>query len=124
MLKIPVAQVEDEVQPAPAVVPAPAATTPPVSLTFTTDMIQNYVPGEIVKPSGKFEALQTQDGYSILFSLSPANILQAIVEQSGANSTGWQTVDLSSNTLSSNFANDKSAVVKTFDVNQSAVDGT
>ncbi|KAH7143340.1 hypothetical protein DER46DRAFT_673588 [Fusarium sp. MPI-SDFR-AT-0072] len=124
MLKIPAAHVDDEVQSNPVAVSAPAATTPPVSLTFTTEMMHNYVPGEIVNPSGKFEALQTQDGHSILFSLSPANVFQAIVEHSGASSTGWRIVDLSSNALSSNFASDKSAVVKTFDVNQSAVDGT
>ncbi|KAF5549127.1 hypothetical protein FMEXI_4469 [Fusarium mexicanum] len=124
MLKIPAAKAEDNIQSAPVAVPAPTATTPPASLIFTTEMMQNYVPGEIVNPSGKFEALQTQDGHSILFSLSPANVFQAIVEQSGASSTGWRIVDLSSNTLSSVFASDKSAVIKTFDVNQSAVDGT
>ncbi|KAF5240338.1 hypothetical protein FANTH_9598 [Fusarium anthophilum] len=124
MLKIPAAKVNDDVQPAPVAVSIPASATPPTSLTFTTEMMQNYVPGEIVNPSGKFEALQTQDGHSILFSLSSANVFQAIVEQSGASSTGWRIVDLSSNTLSSVFASDKSAVVKTFDVNQSAVDGT
>ncbi|KAF5588812.1 uncharacterized protein FSUBG_11347 [Fusarium subglutinans] len=124
MLKIPAAKAEDDAKSTPAAVLAPAATTPPTSLTFTTEMMQSYVPGEIVNPCGKFEALQTQDGHSILFSLSSANVFQAIVEHSGASSTGWRIVDLSSNALSSVFASDKSAVVKTFDVNQSAVDGT
>ncbi|KAF5620636.1 hypothetical protein F25303_12516 [Fusarium sp. NRRL 25303] len=124
MLKFPAAKAEVDVPSTPVAVPIPAATTPPASLIFTTEMMQNYVPGEIVNPSGKFEALQTQDGHSILFSLGSANVLQAIVEQSGASSTGWRIVDLSSNVLSSAFASDKGAVVKTFDVNQSAVDGT
>ncbi|KAF5698156.1 hypothetical protein FGLOB1_12256 [Fusarium globosum] len=124
MLKFPAAKAEDDVPSTPVAVPIPAVTTPPASLTFTTEMMQNYVPGEIVNPSGKFEALQTQDGHSILFSLSSANVFQAIVEQSGATSTGWRIVDLSSDILSSAFASDKSAVVKTFDVNQSAVDST
>ncbi|KAF5716207.1 hypothetical protein FMUND_6467 [Fusarium mundagurra] len=123
MLKIPAARAEDDAQSAPVAVPAPTSTTP-ASLTFTTEMMQNYVPGEIVNPTGKFEALQTQDGHSILFSLSSANVFQVIVEQSGASSTGWRIVDLSSSTLSSAFASDKSAVVKTFNANQSAVDGT
>ncbi|KAF5558348.1 hypothetical protein FNAPI_5121 [Fusarium napiforme] len=123
MLKIPAAKADDDSQPAPVAVPASTSTTP-ASLTFTTEMMQNYVPGEIVNPTGKFEALQTQDGHSILFSLSSANVFQAIVEQSGASSTGWRIVDLSSSALSSAFASDKSAVVKTFDANQSAVDGT
>ncbi|RBQ81452.1 hypothetical protein FVER14953_11781 [Fusarium verticillioides] len=123
MLKIPAAKAEDDSQSAPVAVPAPAPATP-ASLTFTTEMMQNYVPGEIVNPTGKFEALQTQDGHSILFNLSSTNVFQAIVEQSGASSTGWRIVDLSSSALSSAFASDKSAVVKTFDANQSAVDGT
>ncbi|KAF5632244.1 uncharacterized protein FTJAE_7576 [Fusarium tjaetaba] len=123
MLKIPAAKAEDDAQSAPVAITAPASTTP-ASLTFTTEMMQNYVPGEIINPTGKFEALQTQDGHSILFSLSSANVFQAIVEQSGASSTGWRIVDLSSSALSSAFASDKSAVVKTFDANQSAVDGT
>ncbi|RBR09729.1 hypothetical protein FVER53590_11781 [Fusarium verticillioides] len=123
MLKIPAAKAEDDSKSAPVAVPAPAPATP-ASLTFTTEMMQNYVPGEIVNPTGKFEALQTQDGHSILFNLSSTNVFQAIVEQSGASSTGWRIVDLSSSALSSAFASDKSAVVKTFDANQSAVDGT
>ncbi|EWG53323.1 hypothetical protein FVEG_11781 [Fusarium verticillioides 7600] len=123
MLKIPAAKAEDDSKSAPVAVPAPVPATP-ASLTFTTEMMQNYVPGEIVNPTGKFEALQTQDGHSILFNLSSANVFQAIVEHSGASSTGWRIVDLSSSTLSSAFASDKSAVVKTFDANQSAVDGT
>ncbi|RKL31528.1 hypothetical protein BFJ72_g10932 [Fusarium proliferatum] len=124
MLKFPAAKAEDDVPSTPVAIPVPATTTPPASLIFTTEMMQNYVPGEIVNPSGKFEALQTQDGHSILFSLSSTNVLQAIVEQSGASSTGWRIVDLSSKVVSSAFASDKSAVVKTFDANQSAVDGT
>ncbi|KAF4498962.1 hypothetical protein FAGAP_4871 [Fusarium agapanthi] len=121
--KIPAAKAEDDVQSAPVAILALASTTL-ASLTFTTEIMQNYVPGEIANPSGKFEALQTQDGHSILFSLSSANVFQAIVEQSGASSTGWRIVDLSSSALSSAFASDKSAVAKTFDANQSAVDGT
>ncbi|KAF5571848.1 hypothetical protein FPANT_13478 [Fusarium pseudoanthophilum] len=123
MLRISAAKAEDDAQSVTAAVPASTSTTP-ASLTFTTEMMQNYVPGEIVNPTGKFEALQTQDGHSILFSLSSANVFQAIVEQSGASSTGWRIIDLSSSALSSAFASDKSAVVKTFDANQSAVDGT
>ncbi|KAM0339578.1 hypothetical protein ACHAPU_010878 [Fusarium lateritium] len=109
--------------PPPAAIPTLSA-IPCFNLTHTSDMIQNYVPGEIVNATGKFEALQTRDGHSILFGLSSTNTLQAIVEQSRATSTGWQVVDISTNALGSNFANGTSAVVKNFDVNQSAVDGT
>ncbi|KAF5687862.1 hypothetical protein FDENT_5152 [Fusarium denticulatum] len=107
-------------QPAP---PTPGATLP-VTMTYSSDMIQNYVVGDIFHSTGKFEALQTADGHSILFGLSSSNMLQAIVEQSGATSTGWQLMDTISTALASIFANDTSPIVKTFDVNQSAVNGT
>ncbi|RBR13209.1 hypothetical protein FVER53590_09895 [Fusarium verticillioides] len=97
---------------------------PSVSLTLSSDMIQSYIPGQIVNAASKFEALQTDDGHSILLGLSSSNVLQAIVEQSGATSTGWQQIDITSAAVASNFPNDPSAVVKTFDANQSPVDNT
>ncbi|RGP71218.1 hypothetical protein FLONG3_7168 [Fusarium longipes] len=97
---------------------------PSVTMTPSSDMIQSYVLGDIFSHSGKFEALQTDDGHSILFGLSDDNVLQAIVEQSGANSTGWEQMDITSTAVASNFASDPNAVVKTFDADQSAVDNT
>ncbi|KAF5547691.1 hypothetical protein FMEXI_5017 [Fusarium mexicanum] len=113
-------------QPSSTPTPSPltSCANSPVTMTYSSDMIQNYVVGEIFNSTGKFEALQTADGHSILFGLSSSNMLQAIVEQSGATSTGWQLMDIMSTALASIFANDTSAIVKTFDVNQSAVNGT
>ena len=101
-----------------------ATATPSLTLTHTSDMMQNYIPGEIVSATSKFEALQTQDGHSMLFAMSSANVLEVILEQSGVKGTGWELVDLSSAALASNFSTDTSAAVQTFAANQSAVDGT
>lgn len=87
-------------------------------------MIQSYVPGQVVNATSKFEALQTDDGHSILLGLSSSNMLQAILEQSGVSSTGWQQMDITSTALASIFASDPRATIKTFDANQSAVNGT
>ncbi|KAK1721199.1 uncharacterized protein BDZ83DRAFT_584110 [Colletotrichum acutatum] len=93
----------------------PVATDPPAySMTHTTDLIQNYIQGEIVAPTAKFEALQTEDGHSLLFALSTDNVFNVIMEQSGTTKTGWVRMPLSSGFTS----------VRTFDVGQSVMDGT
>lgn len=104
--------------------PKLAATAVPVTMSHTSDLIQNYVQGEIVAPTGKFEALQTDDGHSMLFGMNTANALYVIIEQSGESMTGWQPADLSSALVSAKFPGSTSAVVRTFDVGQSALDGT
>ncbi|KAK1532351.1 uncharacterized protein CCOS01_04334 [Colletotrichum costaricense] len=96
----------------------PEATGPPAySMAHTTDLIQNYIQGEIVAPTAKFEALQTDDGHSLLFSLSTDNVFNVIMEQSRTTKTGWVRMPLSP--LSS-----ASTSVRTFDVGQSVTDGT
>lgn len=113
------------VEPTPPQAPPPAVTaTPSVTMTQTSDMMQNYLPGELVSPTGKFEAVQTAEGLSMLFAITASSPLQVILEQTGVKGTGWTPVDLSSSTVASVFPGDTSAVVRTFDVNQSAVDGT
>ncbi|KAK1691104.1 hypothetical protein BDP55DRAFT_627769 [Colletotrichum godetiae] len=93
----------------------PGATSPSLhSMTHTTDLIQNYIQGEIVAPTAKFEALQTDDGHSLLFALGMDNVLQVIMEQSGTTKTGWVRENLSL----------PSQLVRTFDVGQSVTDGT
>ncbi|KXH50687.1 hypothetical protein CSIM01_01536 [Colletotrichum simmondsii] len=93
----------------------PEATGPSAySITHTTDLIQNYIQGLIVAPTAKFEALQTEDGHSMLFALSTDNVFNVIMEQSGTTKTGWVRMPLSSGFTS----------VRTFDVGQSVTDGT
>lgn len=83
-------------------------------MAHTTDLIQNYIQGEIVAPAAKFEALQTDDGHTLLFALSTDNVFSVIIELSGTTKTGWVRMPLSSGFTS----------VRTFDVGQSVTDGT
>ncbi|KAF5642271.1 uncharacterized protein FTJAE_3746 [Fusarium tjaetaba] len=94
-------------------------------LSATSELIQNYVQGEIVSPTDKFEAVQNSDGHSLLFSCDTLGVFCAIEEQSGSSHTGWKIHDLSTVTIHSHFPGDlASAKVRTFDVGQSALDGT
>lgn len=102
----------------------PKSSATSVTMSHASDMIQNYVQGEIVSPTGKFEAVQTDDGHAMLFAMDTSNVLEVILEQSGIGATGWQRVDLSSALLAANFSSDPKAVLRTFDVGQSAIDGT
>ncbi|WYZ43624.1 hypothetical protein EsH8_VII_000060 [Colletotrichum jinshuiense] len=98
----------------PAPKPPGAAGPPSYSMTHTTDLIQNYIQGEIVSPTEKFVALQTNNGNSLLFALSNDNVLNVIMEESGKFKTGWVRVPLSAAFPS----------VRTFDVGQSVTDGS
>ncbi|KAB8279033.1 hypothetical protein BDV30DRAFT_247699 [Aspergillus minisclerotigenes] len=93
-------------------------------LSYDTELIQNYIQGEIVSPKHKFEALQTRDGHTLLFGIDSSNIFHVIEESSGQHSTGWAQIDLSTTTISSQFPGKKDATVSTFDVGQSALDQT
>ncbi|KAK1622870.1 hypothetical protein BDP81DRAFT_410996 [Colletotrichum phormii] len=50
---------------------------------------KNYIQGEIVAPTAKFETLQTDDGHSLLFALSTDNVFNVVMEQSGTTKTDW-----------------------------------
>ena len=91
------------------------------SLTYSSELIQNYIQGEIVSPQAKFEALQTSDGHSLLFAVSTSGVFNVVAESSGTSRTGWVDTDLSTVTVQKNFPG---ATVRTFDVGQSALDGT
>ncbi|PYI14536.1 hypothetical protein BO99DRAFT_476965 [Aspergillus violaceofuscus CBS 115571] len=94
-------------------------------LTVSAELIQNYVQGEIISPTGKFEALQTGDGHTLLFGIDSFGVLHVIEEQSGTCHAGWHVHDLSTAAIQAQFMSDASrAVVRTFDVGQNALDGT
>jgi hypothetical protein len=83
--------------------------------------MQNYIHGEVVSPTGKFEALQTADGHAMLFAISTSGVLNVTEESSGTSRTGWTETDLSTKFIEDHLHD---ATVRTFDVGQSAVDGT
>ncbi|KNG88148.1 hypothetical protein ANOM_003381 [Aspergillus nomiae NRRL 13137] len=93
-------------------------------LTYDTELIQNYIQGEIVSPKNKFEALQTKDGHTLLFGVDSSNIFHVIEESSGKHSTGWALSDLSTAAISSQLPGKKDTMVRTFDVGQSVLDQT
>ncbi|KUL90647.1 hypothetical protein ZTR_00088 [Talaromyces verruculosus] len=88
--------------------PLPIQTGTVGELTASTALMQNYIQGEIVSPTGKFEALQTGDGHALLFGIDSAGIFHVIEEQ----------------TIQVKFPGETGAVVHTFDVGQSVVDGS
>ncbi|RFU80165.1 hypothetical protein TARUN_2052 [Trichoderma arundinaceum] len=94
-------------------------------LTASTELMQNYVQGEIISPTGKFEALQTGGGHTLLFAVDSAGVFNVIEEQSGASHTGWKVHDLSTAVIQQEFASRAGATtVRTFDVGHSVLDGT
>ncbi|KAJ3533320.1 hypothetical protein NM208_g8041 [Fusarium decemcellulare] len=120
---------EEVSQPPPVVVPTQQAIAVPtasqaLTLSSSTHMIQNYVHGSVADLAGKFEAVQTDDGHSLLFAMDKTNVLNVVVENSGTSKTGWMRVDLSSSSIKQNFANSPNSAVRTFDVCQDVISGT
>ncbi len=64
------------------------------TVTYSTELIRNYLASAIVAPTAKFEALQTGAGLSLLFSMSTENVFEVIVETPG-HRNGWVRADLS-----------------------------
>ncbi|KAF4338052.1 gamma-glutamyltranspeptidase periplasmic precursor [Fusarium beomiforme] len=91
-------------------------------LVASTDLMQNYVQGEIISPTNKFEALQTSNGHSLLFGCDTSGVFHVIEEQSGTSHAAWQIHDLSTTAIQNHLGS--GAKVSTFDVGQSAGDGT
>ncbi|KAL7941006.1 gamma-glutamyltranspeptidase periplasmic precursor [Trichoderma barbatum] len=102
-----------------------------LKIDYSSELMQNYVQGEIVPPTDKFEALQTYDlkGHTLLFSIDSNGIFTVIKEDSGKTSTGWEVTDLSSHTtkqyLRRRGGDEKIAPrIRTFGVGQSPLDAT
>lgn len=98
-----------------------------LTLTHESDLMQNYLQGQVVSPQGKFEALQTHDGHALLFTLDSSSVFHVIQERSGSTQTGWEIFDLSTAAIQAQFGGggqNKDAIVRTFDAGQSALDQT
>ncbi|KAK4460579.1 hypothetical protein QBC42DRAFT_332263, partial [Cladorrhinum samala] len=103
------------------------ATVGSLTLTHESDLMQNYLQGQVVSPQGKFEALQTHDGHALLFTLDSSSVFHVIQERSGSTQTGWEIFDLSTAAIQAQFGGggqSKDAIVCTFDAGQSALDQT
>ena len=65
------------------------------TITFSSELMKNYKQAEIMSPEAKFQALQTDDGCSLLFSVGADGVFYA-TEEKVAHTTGWEKTDLSS----------------------------
>lgn len=83
------------------------------SITFSTELMQNYLQAEILAPDAKFQALQTQNGTSLLFSIGTDNALYVTKEVPAARS-GWERSDLSSAQIRRDFPGQSGGTCKDF----------
>ena len=95
----------------------------PFTITASTDLIENYLQGRFVSPTGKFEALQTADGHGLVFSTDNQGVFHVIEEQL-QSTAGWTVTDLSTAVLKAQFSGKTDAQVSTFDVGQSVMNGS
>jgi hypothetical protein len=68
------------------------------NINYSTDLMENYLYGELVSPGGGFEALQTTTENShalVVFSIDSKNELSVFQEGSGTTGTRWRVFDLS-----------------------------
>lgn len=90
------------------------------NLTYSAELMQNYLLAELISPQKKFQALQTSNGLALLFSIGTDDVFYLIAQQSGAES-GWVQLDLSS-MLAKNFGS-KPIKAKTFAAAQNVKTG-
>lgn len=83
-----------------------------VNISYSSELMSNYMQSETVSPDSKFEALQSPNGHSLLFSIGTDRAFY-LTEEMPTLSTGWQQNNLSA-PLASNFPAGSSMVVKTF----------
>ncbi|KAF5562255.1 hypothetical protein FPHYL_5782 [Fusarium phyllophilum] len=90
-----------------------------VVITSSTELMLNYVQGELVDPKGKFRALQTVNGTVLLFAIDSLGVFNVIEETVAETQTGWRATDLSTKIINGKFSSGAMAVH--FDVGQSVM---
>ena len=93
---------------------------PDKKITYSTELMVNFKQAKVVSPQQKFQALQTSDGYSLLFSIGTDNIFY-LTQQTSGTAGGWKQFDLSSRL--GNAHGGKPVKAKTFAVSQNFVSG-
>ncbi len=83
------------------------------TLTYSADLLRNFLQDDVVDPEAKFEALQGHDGASLLFSMGTDSALTVLAEAPQSRS-GWEQTDISSAVLARDFAGVAGAKVKDF----------
>jgi len=64
-------------------------------LEGTSELMQNYFQADVLNPEDKFEALQTDAGASLLFSIGTDGVLY-LTKEVVRSTHGWNRDDLSS----------------------------
>lgn len=95
-----------------------------LKINYSAELMTNHLQAELISPQAKFEALQSADGHSLLFSIGTDGTFYLTSDKSGESTAGWTKSDLSSPQISRDFAGQNGVVCKTFDAGQSVVDGT
>lgn len=72
------------------------------TISYSSELMQNYLQAEILAPDAKFQALQTGDGASLLFSIGTDGALYLTQESPGTRS-GWIRTDISSAQIAKDF---------------------
>jgi hypothetical protein len=85
-----------------------------------TEMMLNYVQGQLVDPTGEFRALQMANGSPLLFAINASKAFNIFREVLGETQTGWVVDDISSATVEKALGT--GATVEAFGVNQSVMD--
>jgi hypothetical protein len=92
-----------------------------VKVNFSSELMQNYKLAEVVAPDAQFEALQTNEGHSLLFSIGTDSVFYLTAE-TVEHATGWEKTDLSS--ALSQYHNGLPVVAKNFAVSQNPINQT
>lgn len=90
------------------------------SLTYSCELMQNYIQAEEISPQKKFQALQTDEGLALLFAIDTNGVFN-MIEQSPEHKTGWQRTDLTTQLIKT--INVPGAVAKTFAISSHPLSG-
>ena len=83
------------------------------TITYSAELLHNFLQNEVMAAEAKFEAQQTSTGASLLFSLGTDGALYLAREVTGTKS-GWARGDISSAQLAKDFDASADARCKTF----------
>ena len=87
------------------------------TITYSAELMQNYLQAEIMQPEAGFQAIQTKGGNALLLSLGTDNSLYVTAESPGLR-TGWARSNLSAAQAAASFGGESGAVCKDFTVAQ------
>jgi hypothetical protein len=86
-------------------------------ISYSSELMTNYMQAEVMRPETGFRALQTASGAALLFSIGTDKVLYATAETAG-DRHGWRRHDLSSARIAEDFAGQTGVVCKNFCASQ------